>query len=195
MPMIVTSLSTDRAMGLPADNLIRSRNLPMFIILILAVLLSLGQLPALAKPMAAPNTEPLAAMPAAHFGPAIKDSTAVVIARYRGYQLKGPTDYMKGIDAFYQVEKVLYVKKGEKPLALKKPITIRYAFHDGSACIPEEGWQFKQSMMPVVGSQWILFLQKPIGKEPNKPYNTYRGDWGRKPATPENLEKIKLPSP
>lgn len=194
MPMIEMSLSTDRAMGL---GVARS-GLPLpalFLSLLLFSLFSGFNTDVLAKPMPAPNTEPMAPMPAAHFGPAIKDSTAVVIARYRGYQLKGPTDYMKGIDAFYQVEKVLYVKKGEKPLALKKPITIRYAFHDGSACMPEQGWQFKQSMMPVVGTQWILFLQKPIGKETNKPYNTYRGDWGRKPATPENLEKIKLPSP
>jgi hypothetical protein len=180
-------------MALPDDNPIRGGAVSILTALLLVACLSVFTLPAVAKPMAAPNTEPMAPMPAAHFGPAIKDSTAVVVGRYRGYQLKGPADYMKGIDAFYQVEKVLYVKKGEKPLALKKPITIRYAFHDGSACLPEQGWQFKQSMMPVVGTQWILFLQKPIGKEANKPYNTYRGDWGRKPATPENLDKIKLP--
>ena len=83
------------------------------------------------------------------------------------------------------------------PSSAGETVELSYAFTDGSACIePNEGgtptFTFSETMMPAAGSRRILFLlpQDP-GEKTASPRTTYRGDYGRWEATPENLAKVR----
>lgn len=119
----------------------------------------------LAKPSPSPSLEE-----------GIAQSPIVLVAKYRGYR-KHKIDYFSGATASYEITSVL---KGSAPSS--GLVALNYAFHDGSACIEPEGWTFSESLMPEVGSSWILLLQTP---------GTYRGSAGRLPATPENMARVK----
>jgi len=99
-------------------------------------------------------------------------SKLIVRAEYKGYQKQGnQISYFEPPLAIYRVDKVLHGKY-DKP-----EISIRYDFHDGSACMEEEGWTFRENLMPKKGSLWLLFIE-----ENGTPLTTYRGDFGRTPA-------------
>jgi hypothetical protein len=132
---------------------------------------------AFAKPMMEPKLEE-----------AVK-SRFVVIAQYSGYKaFREPVTYFDGVMGRYLLEKVM---KG--PQIRDPHINVAYAFHDGSACLAEPDWKFSDKIMPKVGSSWILFLEEPNWKSSNtdNAFSTYRGDFGRMPATAANIEKVK----
>lgn len=105
----------------------------------------------------------------------------IVIAKYRDYKSDREIEYFSPPVARYNVARML---RGALPL---HTVSVSYQFHDGSACLPLEGWHFSKSTMPPEGSEWILFLDKFKAGV----YYTYRGDYGRMPATPENLGKVE----
>lgn len=113
-------------------------------------------------------------------------SKQVVIATYQGYFKAQKAEYFTGIDANYRVEQTL------KGPALKagEPLTVRYAFHDGSACMEPPDWKFDAKReMPTVGSRWVLLvLPKNSSKEVS---GIYRGDFGRIPADEKHLNEVK----
>lgn len=115
---------------------------------------------------------------------AVDQSQYIVVGEYSGYSSDShPIDYFYGPQASYRIVEHL---KGEK---LQGKIVIRYDFSDGSACIAPEDWAFSGQMMPKKASRWILFLQN--SDNAGKVWNTYRGDYGRWPATQENLDQIR----
>lgn len=128
-----------------------------------------SSIPLSAKPMDRPTSEE-----------AVQKSQSIVLAEYLDYEDQLKVDYFTGIVARYKVIKVF---KGEETLS---NIKIHYLFHDLSACLKPKDWAFNKKILPQPNSQWVLFL---ISKE-NKIYFTYRGNYGRWPATKENLEQI-----
>jgi hypothetical protein len=118
-------------------------------------------------------------MPSPTLDDGVTRSKTIVVVKYQGYRASGKIDYFGGPVAEYKVVRTL---KGTAPGTL----SVRYDFQDGSACLAESDWKFSPSMMPKVGSQWILLLTTDT-----EPAVTYRGDFGRIPYTTENLTKIK----
>ena len=112
---------------------------------------------------------------------AIAQSQWIVVAEYVSYAASDEIGYFYGPLAKY---KIINVLKGEQ---LKGNIQIGYEFHNGSACIELENWQFSDELMPKDNSRWILFLKN----NEQGAYATYRGDYGRWPASSENLQKVK----
>lgn len=126
-----------------------------------------------AKPMMEPTIEE-----------GIKESKWIVVAEYVDYDKNSLIGYFHGPAAEYKISQAL---KGD---LADRSIRLRYDFQDGSACIALRGWEFNSSLMPKAGSSWILLL-----KDKDKTdglYITYRGDFGRLPATRENLDKVGL---
>lgn len=140
--------------------------------------------PCFAKPMSEPSLEE-----------GVKTAQWIVIAKFLDYRNpeKEPVSYMNSLLARYEIQRIL---KGAK--MNQSPVTVVYDFHDGSACRALEGWRFTPAMMPVKDSKWILLLRKESRSEVWKQYRqidaftTYRGDFGRIPASDANLDKIKL---
>ncbi len=109
-------------------------------------------------------------------------SEYIVIGEYIDYQAKEEINYFQGPIAKFKTIRIL------KGIDFPGILNIRYDFHDGSACLPLEGWVFSKDIMPKSGSFWILFLNK------NKEYEvftTYRGDFGRWEATEENIAELE----
>ncbi|HOJ76487.1 MAG TPA: hypothetical protein PLZ08_00115 [Bacillota bacterium] len=123
-----------------------------------------------AKPMVAPDVKE-----------AVVHSTSIVIAKYKHYSSNNTIDYFNGPIATYSLEEIL------KGAAVNKTLKVKYRFEDGSACLPEDGWQFHDLIMPKKGSSWILF----VDSKTDGIFNTYRGNYGRWEATPENIRIIK----
>ena len=124
----------------------------------------------LAKPMLAPT-----------LGEAIS-SDAIVLAEYIGYNDSFNVGYFNGPIAHY---KVLRILKGD---SIKRYIKVEYSFHDGSPCMEPEDWKFSNSVMPKVGSQFILFIN---GSNKDDYYCTYRGDYGRKEANEQFILEVE----
>lgn len=129
---------------------------------------------AFAKPMMAPTLEE-----------AIAHCDAVVLCEYSSFEERQDISYFNPPAAAYKVKEFLLPMKDA---ALTAEVKVTYSFHDGSACLEEAGFKFDASKMPKAGSEWILLLQK---KSASGAFETYRGDFGRLPATPENIEKSK----
>ncbi|MBS1954548.1 MAG: hypothetical protein JST89_10190 [Cyanobacteria bacterium SZAS-4] len=133
--------------------------------------------PTFAEPMMAPTLKEASKSP------------IIFVAQYDGYKpFLEPVRYMDGVMAHFTLVRVL---KGPQ---LRDPhINVAYAFHDGSACEPEKDWKFSEAKMPAKGTSWILFLEEPKFKSSNtnNAYSTYRGDFGRMPATTSNLESVE----
>lgn len=142
----------------------------------MAMLLALlGVLPAVAKPMNAPTLEE-----------AVRSSAMIVLATYDDYSSKGKIDYFHGPRARYQVDGLL-ARRAMLLESKDDPLEIRYDFTDGSACIAPKKFNFRKEL-PKKGSQWILFLQD---KQSEGIITTYRGSYGRIPATPGNIAKVQ----
>lgn len=129
-----------------------------------ALLLLLLSTLAFAKPSLSPTLEE-----------GVAESSLIVVGRYKSHRQQH-IDYLGGATATYQIVEVL---KGKAPST--GLVALTYAFHDGSACVEPEGWTFSEKLMPQVGSTWILLLQPP---------GTYRGSFGRIPASQENLARV-----
>ena len=108
-------------------------------------------------------------------------SPLIVIGEYQGYKPRGEINYFRGPIARY---KVIEVMKGSP---MSKILDVRYDFQDGSACLAPEGEKFTKDWMPPVGSRWVLFLNKDKGE---MYFSTYRGDFGRWPATEANIKEV-----
>lgn len=140
-------------------------------------------LPCFAKPMTAPSL---------HEG--VQSSQWIIIASFLDYKnpRPEPISYLGNVLARYKVIESL---KGTE--IKEKLLTVVYDFDDGSSCLPLQGWKFSPSIMPAKESKWILLLNKDDQAEVWKRshnvdvFTTYRGDFGRMPATESNLEKIK----
>jgi len=122
-----------------------------------------------AKPMLSPTKEEA------------YQSQLIVIAEYIGYISDNQISYFHGPIAQYRIIQVL------KGVSRSMDLSVRYDFHDGSACVEEEGWKFSEELMPDIGSKWILFL----GEDASNYWTTYRGDFGRWIANPENLKQVE----
>lgn len=118
-------------------------------------------------------------MPSPTVTEGVSRSSVIVVAEYTGYQAVGKPDYFSGPKADYKVERTLKGKSSEA-------LTVRYDFHDGSACLPDTSWKFSAKVMPKPGSRWILLLTSA-----GPPAVTYRGDFGRLPYSQESLARIK----
>jgi len=124
------------------------------------------------------NAEPL---PAPSFGKPKGDpsvelcaSPVIVVGEYLSYQplsLGSEIGYFSPPLALF---KRIETWRGEEAGA---EIRVRFDFHDGSPCLEPEGWRFKESLMPKLGTRWILFLSK--DKSGTGYYETFRGDLGR----------------
>jgi hypothetical protein len=120
----------------------------------------------------------------------VPKAEGIVVGTYQEVVEKHPVDYFSGVTVLYRVEDVL---GGKAPPLKGQSIAVRYAFHDGSACLPPKNWQFTpRQLLPAEGSRWILLLKKPAphAPDPNR-YETIRGDAGRLPATTETLQQVK----
>jgi len=124
----------------------------------------------LAKPMLAPTLDEAIS------------SDAIVLAEYIGYNDSFNIEYFNGPIAHYKVIRIL---KGD---SVKKYIKVEYSFHDGSPCMEPEDWKFSSSIMPKVGSKFILFIN---GSDKHDYYYTYRGDYGRKEADEKYIHEIE----
>lgn len=139
---------------------------------ILLPLLTLGLVHSVdAKPMPAPTPQEAARSP------------LIVVCEYIDYDKDGPVTYFGGVIARYKVTSAL---KGQ---AAGDTVKIRYTFHDGTPCMETPGWTFDEKTMPKPGSRWILFLSP--GAKADDPCTTYRGNYGRWPATPETLKRVE----
>lgn len=123
-----------------------------------------------AKPASTPTAEEAAQSP------------VVAVCSYVGYDKESPKSYFGGVKAEFRVVELL---KGK--LSGKVPVT--FDFHDHSPCLEPPDWKFEEGMLPKAETRWILFL-KPSEKA-GAPFGTYRGTFGRWPATPENLARAK----
>lgn len=130
----------------------------------------LACLSAFAKPMPAPTKDEALRSP------------VIAVVEYLSYRSIGEIDYFKGPVAEYKVIRIL--KGADVPGILN----VRYDFDDGSACLPETGWEFGEDMMPEKGSKWILFLDKDAVADN---WATYRGSFGRWYADPANIQEIE----
>lgn len=123
---------------------------------------------ALAKPMQAPTLEEAC------------KSKLILIASYKGHDISLFPDYFDGVNANYQVLKVV------KGVYRQKTIKINYAFQDGSACVAPKDWHLDNKLMPKENSKWILF----INSTSSGVYRTYRGNFGRIELTDKNLKRV-----
>jgi len=124
-------------------------------------------------------------MTAPNLNEGISKSDAVLLCIYSGYENRSDIQYLNPPEAILKSKEILFQQKNE---TLTSEVKISYALHDGSSCEEVTGFKFKSSIMPKEGSEWILLLQK---HETYNIFYTYRGNFGRLPATPENLQKIK----
>lgn len=136
----------------------------------------------------------MSSKPVAEPSPAASEGGAaacnwIVIAEYDSYQRTLPPTYFGGALATYKVKSIL--KANQLPaLKAAQAIVVRYDFQDGSACIEDGNWKFSEKLMPAKGSKWILFLEQFRSSPPT--YLTYRGDYGRRQATQQNVDAVKM---
>lgn len=139
------------------------------------------------KPM--PSASPQEAATAARW---------VVVAKYLKHEdasrLKDEDAYFRGVKCQYLVERVLKptAKSDLSAIASGKKIDVQYFVHDFTPCLFPQGWKLEDSEFPEPNSSWILFLTplSQSGGKSVKNFSTYRGNYGRWPATAENLEKV-----
>lgn len=130
-------------------------------------------------------------------------SELIVIASYQEHEPIGVGEpissgqlYMRGVNATYKIVQNLKENttgkiKGPRPGSM---ITVNYAFHDFSPCMPDQSFHFTESMMPARESRWILFLNKtedPYKQLTANCFSTYRGKDGRLAATTENIQQVR----
>jgi|GEM_PF-1788155 len=140
-----------------------------------SVLLSTVLVPLLAsflwaKPASTPTAEEAALSP------------VVVVCAYVGYDKESPKTYFGGVQAEYRVVELL---KGK----LSGKVPVNFDFHDHSPCLEPPDWKFEESLLPKPESRWILFLRP--SEKAGDHFGTYRGSFGRWPATPENLARAR----
>ncbi|MBU6450647.1 MAG: hypothetical protein KGS72_02635 [Cyanobacteria bacterium REEB67] len=114
---------------------------------------------------------------------AFRASEWIGICEYKGYEKKPGLGFYNPPTANFSRLECL---KGP-PLATALP--VHFKFYDVAGAKPPEGWKFGDDKMPAKGSQWIIFI--PNAVPVNGAFDTYKGDYGRQPATEENLGEIR----
>ena len=109
-------------------------------------------------------------------------SECISIAEYLGYQKNPDVKFNQPIQADYKIVRIL------KGPPLNKRLPIKYEFHDHSNPPTPPGWKFSEKEMPAVGSQWLIFIEHAVPH--NGQFETYEGNWGRQPASEDNLNKV-----
>ncbi len=123
-----------------------------------------------AKPSSTPTVEEAALSP------------VIAVCAYSGYEKESPKSYFGGVKAEYRIVDLL---KGK----LSGKIPVNFDFHDHSPCLEPPNWKFEEGLLPKAETRWILFLRP--SEKAGEPFGTYRGSFGRWPATPENLARVK----
>jgi tetratricopeptide (TPR) repeat protein len=109
-------------------------------------------------------------------------SECILVAEYEGYEKKGDIEFFNPPIAKYKISKIL------KGPPLNRDLPVRYEFHDRSVKKVPDGWKFSKDLMPEKGSKWLIFLQIALPRD--GAFDTYTGDYGRQPATDENMNRI-----
>jgi len=124
-------------------------------------------------------------MPAPSLSSAL-ETCDVVLAEFVSRPAGEKPDYFRGVTCKYRVLDVIRKRLSNSEIRTGKIVKVLYEFHDRSACLAPEGWRFSSEMMPAKKSRWILLIEK----ERNDRYYTYRGGFGRLPATTENIRRV-----
>jgi tetratricopeptide (TPR) repeat protein len=110
-------------------------------------------------------------------------SECIILATYEDYTRSPDTSYFHPPIAHYRITKFL------KGPPLNKDLPLRYEFHDRSkSTAAPKGWKFTEDKMPEKGSEWILFIKNGLPRD--GAFDTYMGNYGRQPATEDNLNHI-----
>lgn len=114
---------------------------------------------------------------------AFMKSETIVIAEFKGFKADGDVSFFHPPTAFYKIEKSL------KGSPLNKSISLRYEFHRK---LDDEkkpaGWKWSPSLMPAVGSKWIIFIPNAVAV--GERYETFHGAYGRQELNEENLDNV-----
>ncbi len=70
-------------------------------------------------------------------------------------------------------------------------IQIIYDFGDGEATQPKD-WKFDESMLPELGSKWILFIPNAVRTGNLRAFETFDGSLGRIEFNRDNIEKVHV---
>jgi hypothetical protein len=70
-----------------------------------------------------------------------------------------------------------------------RKIAIKYEFGDSEVDQPKD-WKFDESMLPKIGSKWILFIPDAVRHGYPRAFETFQGSAGRLEFSTENIEKI-----
>lgn len=116
------------------------------------------------------------------FENAFSYSEVIAICTYENYEKSDAISFFHPPRAHFRIDEIL---KGPK---LNKEMPVRFEFHDKTATEKPEGWTFSESMMPKKGSKWLIFSE--AGIPTNGSFETFRGNYGRMEATPDNLDSI-----
>ena len=114
---------------------------------------------------------------------AFRMSEWIGICEYKNYEKKDGLGFYNPPTANYSRLECL---KGP-PLATSLP--VHFKFYDVAGAKPPDGWKFGDDKMPTKGSKWIIFI--PNAVPVNGAFDTYKGDYGRQPATEENVGEIR----
>ena len=128
-----------------------------------------------AKPMESPSFDDLCSQ-----------TTNVIVAEYQSYETDCPS---QDIDYFHPpvaIFKKLQIVAGDEAAS---EISVRFDFHDGSACMAPAEWKFERGQMPQRGDRFILFLTE---RNDKGTYSTYRGDFGRFLQSPDAYKIAEL---
>jgi|AGTN01.2.fsa_nt_gi hypothetical protein len=113
----------------------------------------------------------------------VLNAETILICEYRRYKSKGPVSSSNPPCAYFKSVKYL---KGPQSPRLELPIK----FDLNKECTKSlETKSFDDSMMPTIGSKFILFIENSIQRDGM--FETYLGASGRIPYTEQNNELVK----
>jgi tetratricopeptide (TPR) repeat protein len=105
------------------------------------------------------------------------------ICEYKGYEKKPDLGFYNPPTAnFNRIECLM-----GPPLATRLP--VHFKFYEIAQEKPPAGWKFGDDKMPAIGSKWIIFIQNAVPTA--GAFDTYKGVYGRQPATEENVGEIR----
>ena len=106
---------------------------------------------------------------------------------YTGYTANGPITLSNPPIAKFRYGQYGTTLKGP-PLGHDLP--VRFEFDQPDTQESRATWKFTPSMMPPQNSRWILFIPN-LALTPGKGFETYKGGYGRVPATAESLKAVR----
>jgi len=106
---------------------------------------------------------------------------------YVGYSANGPISLSNPPIARFRYGQYGTTLKGP-PLGHELP--VRFEFDRPLSQETQANWKFTPSMMPPLNSRWIIFIPNLV-PVPGKGFSTYKGNYGRMPATAESLKAVQ----